>query len=272
MHSPVGSDSSVDERRARFARRIGAALVAGVGLAGLALLAFEPSLAIAGRSSVNDSPTAFITNQPANSGAGGWQADPGSAQPDADKSPAAATGHALSSRAVCVRLCDGSFFPLNGVASRGGEAVCASQCPGAPTQVFYLAAGSDQIENAAASNGQRYNALPVAFRYRTTVDNTCTCGGKNARENAMALLEDPTLRKGDLIMTDAGVRVFRGAHALPYDMNDFVGVAQSTLPPAERDALMAMDRANARSLESPGGNGAGGRAHPAVVVTSSVAP
>ena len=133
-------------------------------------------------------------------------------------------------------------------------------------------AGSDQIENAAASNGQRYSALPVAFRYRTTVDNTCTCGGKSARENATALLEDPTLRKGDLIMTDAGVRVFRGAHALPYDMNDFVGVAQSTLPPAERDALMAMDRVNARSLESPGGNSAGVRAHPSVVVTSSVAP
>jgi Protein of unknown function (DUF2865) len=292
MDSRVGlslpTDSSVagrDQSPAPFARRIRAAFVVGAGLAALAV---GPSLAIAGRSSGNDSPTSFLVNQSANSESGDRQADPGSAQPGADKGNGAAKS--LSSRAVCVKLCDGSFFPLNG----GGEATCASQCPGAPTQVFFLASGSDQIEDSAARNGQRYTALPVAFRYRTTVDNTCTCGAKGARENATALLEDPTLRKGDLIMTADGIRVFNGAHGLPYDMNDFVGIAQSTLPREERDTLTAMDRVNARSpgaqmvktaldapaakLEAPAAKSdspvarhARVRVHPSVTVSSSIA-
>ena len=47
-------------------------------------------------------------------------------------------------------------------------------------------------------------------------------------------------------MTAVGVRVFRGAHKPPYDMEDFLDLAQSSLPREARDTLMAIDRANAR--------------------------
>jgi len=139
------------------------------------------------------------------------------------------------------------FLALNGVDARGSEATCAHQCRGAPTQVFFRAAGSDQIEGAIASNGQRYSALPLAFRYRSTVDNTCTCGATSARESSAALFHDLTLRKGDFVMTATGVRVFRGGRRPPYDANDFTDLAPSSLPRDTRDSLVAMDRANARS-------------------------
>jgi hypothetical protein len=146
--------------------------------------------------------------------------------------------------------------------------------------VFFRASGSDQIEDAIASNGQSYAALPVAFRYRSTVDNTCTCGARGARESSVALFHDPTLRKGDFIMTAAGVRVFRGGHAPPYDVDDFIDLAQSSLPREARDTLMAMDRASARSrgtstsgaaAESPSAPNAGIQGLHPIAVSSSPA-
>src|SRR5579863_2186686 len=35
---------------------------------------------------------------------------------------------------ICVRLCDGAFFPTSAVAD--GEATCAAQCPDAPTALY----------------------------------------------------------------------------------------------------------------------------------------
>ena len=231
-----------DESDVRLVQRTCAALAAGVGFAALGLLSFGPGLAIAGRAGGGDNPLSFILSQPAGSGD---QADePGLSQRGRAKG-GGASARSLASRAVCVRLCDGSFFPVNGADARGSEAACARQCPGAPTQVFFRASGSDQIEGATASDGQAYSALPAAFRYRSTLDNTCTCGARSAREGSAALFHDLTLRKGDFVVTAAGVRVFRGGRRPPYDMNDFTSLAQSSLPRETRDALMAMDRANA---------------------------
>jgi hypothetical protein len=266
--------SALEQSGARLVRRVRAALVVGAGLAALGFLTFGSVLAGAGRSGSGESPVSFVTGQSA--GSGDRLDDPGLSQRQHGGSGGAGA-QSLSSRAVCVRLCDGSFFPVNGVDAHGSQAACASLCPGAPTQVFYRATGSDQIEDAIASNGQRYATLPVAFRYRSTVDNTCTCGARDARDSSVALFHDPTLRKGDSIMTAAGVRVFRGAHKPPYDMDDFIDLAQSSLPREARDTLMAMDRANARSRgistgraasESPSVGNAGIQAFRSVTVSS----
>jgi hypothetical protein len=266
--------SALEQSGVRLVRRSRAALVVGAGLAALGFLTFGSVVAGAGRSGSGESPVSFVTGQSA--GSGDQLDGPGLSQRQRGGSGGAGP-QSLSSRAVCVRLCDGSFFPVNGEDAHRSQAACASQCPGAPTQVFYRAIGSDQIEDAIASNGQRYAALPVAFRYRSTVDNTCTCGARSARESSVALLHDPTLRKGDSIMTAAGVRVFRGAHKPPYDMDDFIDLAQSSLPREARDTLMAMDRVNARSPgtsaggatpESPAAGSAGIQALRSVAVSS----
>ena len=186
--------SALDESNGRHARRARAALVVGAGLAALGFLTFGPVLAGAGRLGNGESAVSFVTSQSA--GSGNQADDPGLSRRNRDNG-GAASAQLLSSRAVCVRLCDGSFFPVNGADAHGSQAACAIQCPGAPTQVFFRASGSDQIEDAIASNGQSYAALPVAFRYRSTVDNTCTCGARGARESSVALFHDLTLRKGD---------------------------------------------------------------------------
>lgn len=233
-----------------FKRKGRALFVVAAGTVIVPLAILGATRAIAGRAAQGESPESFNANQSASSESGDPQVDPGMTMaPDSDK--VSATQSASRSRAVCVKLCDGSFFPLNGAESEGREASCSRQCPAAPTQVFYLASGSDQIDDAISGSGQRYSALPVAFRYRTSVEPFCVCGAQD--EKADAMLEDPTLRKGDLVMTKDGVRMFRGSATSPHSLNDFVSISQSSLPRAERDELTAMEREAARRDEAIAG-------------------
>ncbi|HEY1941150.1 MAG TPA: DUF2865 domain-containing protein [Roseiarcus sp.] len=142
--------------------------------------------------------------------------------------------------AVCVRLCDGYFFPSAAGAS-GGDDACAAQCPDAPTARYTERAGSDRIDDAVSTRGASYSALPAAFRYRTALDNACTCHRSPASAFSAASLSDPTLRKGDAIMTPKGLLVFQGAKSRSATRSDFVAAAQATaLPKALREALLTL--------------------------------
>jgi hypothetical protein len=141
---------------------------------------------------------------------------------------------------VCVRLCDGFFFPLTTAAydATSQNAACNSLCPDAPTEVFYRN-GSDRIEDAVSATGQPYTALPVSLRYRATADNTCSC---HRNVVSYAPLRDVTLRRGDAVMTPAGFMVFRGAEGAPHRAGDFAALAKSPMPAARRGVLQALER------------------------------
>ena len=239
-------------------RRAIAALVCGATLVAIGLWGFGPTLA-AGISRAGDSPIAFFLSQSARSRDSDWIGGATRAvalDPDlpakrkhsngARVATANSAATAAPGRAVCVRLCDGFFFPNAGRADGNADsaASCASLCPGAPTEVFYQPSGSDAIDDATSASGKRYTALPVAFRYRTKLDNTCSCGGNASVDQSLALLNDVTLRKGDSVMTPAGVRVFRGSRNAPYGRGDFTALAQASMPRDKRDVLIAIERAS----------------------------
>jgi hypothetical protein len=156
----------------------------------------------------------------------------------------------LPRRSVCVRLCDGYFFPVGPLSRqsdlRNQEAACSGLCPDAPTQLFVEPAGSDKIEDAVSLSGARYLSLPVAFRNRATADNTCACHRRPGE--AFPLRDDFTLRKGDSIMTTKGIMVFRGARRLPYVQNDFATLANASMSRDKRAVLAAIERATLPSL------------------------
>ena len=60
-----------------------------------------------------------------------------------------ATERRAGGRAVCVRLCDGFFFPS--ATNAGGDEACAAQCPDAPAARYTEPAGSDRIEEEVSS-------------------------------------------------------------------------------------------------------------------------
>ncbi len=105
---------------------------------------------------------------------------------------------------VCVRLCDGYFFPLSGVSTRSdAQDMCQAQCPSAKTKVFYRANGAE-IGEASDVDGQTYSALPNALKYRTRTDQSCLC--RKTGESWGATLK-PAEEKvvggtGDMVVTD----------------------------------------------------------------------
>jgi hypothetical protein len=78
---------------------------------------------------------------------------------------------------VCVRLCDGYFFPLAslGKGGRDGAAqMCQAQCPGTETEAFVVGS-DDDITRAVGEGGKSYMELTNALRYQKATVPGCSC-------------------------------------------------------------------------------------------------
>ncbi|MGP9819690.1 DUF2865 domain-containing protein [Salinarimonas sp. NSM] len=129
-------------------------------------------------------------------------------------------------RTMCVRMCDGYAFPVGDLASQRDlplhDLACNAGCPGAPTKLFVLSPGEDDLDRARAADGMRYADVPMAGAYRTSTDDTCSCQGPNRRvAERLDIRLDMTLRRGDIVMTNEGPLVFRGRDGRPSGLADF---------------------------------------------------
>jgi uncharacterized protein DUF2865 len=108
----------------------------------------------------------------------------------------------------CVRLCDGRYFPVARHANMTPTESCNALCPAAPTKVFSGAG----IERAAATDGQRYADLDNAFTYRKQMVQGCSCNAADSIGlDKMDVLEDPTLKPGDIVATEKGFVTYKGS-------------------------------------------------------------
>jgi len=109
-------------------------------------------------------------------------------------------------RLVCVRSCDGGYFPLDGQPKRNENvaALCSALCPNTEVKVFH-APREGGIEEAVSQTGEPYMKLPNALRYRKAFDPSCSC--KKPDESwAHALRKAEGLiarKKGDVLVTEA---------------------------------------------------------------------
>jgi Tfp pilus assembly protein PilW len=114
------------------------------------------------------------------------------------------SGYSSGSQAYCVRTCDGRYFPISGSNGQSRAASCNDFCPASETKVVY---GSN-IDHATTESGTPYSELPNAFRYRNELVAGCTCNGKDRSGLVPVKVEnDPTLRKGDLVVGADGLMV-----------------------------------------------------------------
>lgn len=83
------------------------------------------------------------------------------------------------SQAVCVRTCDGGYFPLS-VSARGADpaflsSLCQALCPNV-TVAVYTRAPNSQIDTAVALDGDApYSEMPNALKFQKSFDAACTC-------------------------------------------------------------------------------------------------
>jgi len=85
------------------------------------------------------------------------------------------------SYAVCVRTCDGSFFPVSysGAGSRADslEDVCRALCPNADMALYSFPFGGT-VDEAASPTGEPYANLPNAGKFEKSYDPSCSCRRK----------------------------------------------------------------------------------------------
>lgn len=81
-------------------------------------------------------------------------------------------------RTVCVRMCDGYYWPISHAARRADfnrdARICASGC-GEEARMFYDSSTSSGADTLVDRTGQRYRDIANAFLYRKTLIDGCSC-------------------------------------------------------------------------------------------------
>ena len=122
----------------------------------------------------------------------------------------------------CVRSCDGKYFPLTLRGNATPVALCEAFCPASATKVYY----GGNIDDATASNGERYADSENAFAYRKALRADCTCNGRAPSGLApVDLTLDTSLRPGDVVATTDGLVAFTGVRLGASQTADFTPVA-----------------------------------------------
>ena len=89
-----------------------------------------------------------------------------------------AFGRAGTYRTLCVRLCDGFYFPISSATAGGGLSrdadACNASC-GTEARLFYHPNIGGDVDSMVDLTGLAYSAMPNAFRYRKTLVPECRC-------------------------------------------------------------------------------------------------
>ena len=172
--------------------------------------------------------------------------------------------------AICVRQCDGGFFPVSYSAYRGNlsdlNALCQAECPNAEATVYTKSLWRD-VETAVSIEGEPYTSLPNALKFQKQRVAACSCkppgeSWAHALEGAERLLAfqrhhdfDPHRRRGR-----AAVATFSDRWFEPPRRQRAIGPARprsrdaATPPPQESAAAgVGLDQGETREMTGPDG-------------------
>lgn len=143
-----------------------------------------------------------------------------------------------SYRTVCVRTCDGYYFPIsystNPSRFADDERVCQRMCPAAEVALFSHRNPGEDINQAVSITGQNYTQLPNAFRYRQAFNRECSCR-KPGQSWAEALEgRDSTVERGDIVVTEERAKqLSQPRQQQPQGQRPRTGAAPGTAAPAQ---------------------------------------
>jgi hypothetical protein len=92
-------------------------------------------------------------------------------------------------RSLCVRLCDGFYFPISQATNRDrltqDAKQCEQRCP-TRSRLFVHRNPGENVEDMIDLDGRPYRSLPSAFLYQTQFVANCTCRGNPWDQTALA--------------------------------------------------------------------------------------
>src|SRR5664279_386979 len=137
--------------------------------------------------------------------------------PGADLGPQSGTF-----RTVCVRTCDGFYFPISfaTVPARfpDDEKTCKALCPAAEATLFSYRNPGEDMSSAVSINGQPYSSSPNAFHYRQEFNPSCSCKAAGQTwADALKTIDDTTAaqQQGDIIVTEESAKKMSQAPSKP---------------------------------------------------------
>ncbi|MBB5049087.1 hypothetical protein HNR60_003861 [Rhodopseudomonas rhenobacensis] len=145
----------------------------------------------------------FLDNLFGNNNNPGGNDNPGAAPGPAEAGPPSGTY-----RTVCVRSCDGFYFPISFATVPGrfpdDEKTCKNQCPAAEATLFTYRNPGEDMNQAVSINGQPYSSSPNAFRYRQEFNPSCACkaAGQTWSEALKGIDDKGSVEQGDIIVTE----------------------------------------------------------------------
>jgi hypothetical protein len=174
-----------------------------------------------------------------------------------DEAPRARGG----SRAVCVRTCDGYFFPIGNLPSgrENADEICRALCPASDAKAFFMPGGDGAIEQGISTSGESYTALPNASRYQKAFDPSCSCRAPGqswlqALRSAEDMIER---RKSDILVTAQKAEEMSRAHTTSALSSKEKGKeskekTEQTKRDSERRRAQAAEKAESESVASLG--------------------
>jgi hypothetical protein len=116
-------------------------------------------------------------------------------------------------RTVCVRTCDGGYFPISFATSPArfadDERSCKALCPATEANLYAYRNPGEDINQAVSVNGQPYTALPNAFHYRSEFNPSCSCRAPGQSwADALKSVDDKAeaAQQGDIIVTEESAK------------------------------------------------------------------
>ena len=115
-------------------------------------------------------------------------------------------------RTVCVRTCDGYYFPISYSVSsdhfRDDEQTCQRMCPAAEVSLYTYHNPGEEMAQAVSLNGRLYTEMPTAFQYRKAYNPACSCRrpGETWADALKMNGPDLTVAPGDVVVTEQNAK------------------------------------------------------------------
>jgi len=160
------------------------------------------------------------------------------AAPPADVGPPSGTY-----RTVCVRSCDGAYFPISfaTVPARfpDDEKSCKALCPAAEANLYAYRNPGEDMNQAVSISGQPYSSSPNAFRFRQEFNPSCACKAAGQTwSDALKAIDDKAAaeQQGDIIVTEESAKKMSRAPVKPAPASAKKGATAATTAPAPEPA------------------------------------
>jgi len=149
-------------------------------------------------------------------------------------------------RTVCVRSCDGAYFPISFATFPArfpdDEKTCKALCPAAEANLYAYRNPGEDMNQAVSISGQPYSSSPNAFRFRQEFNPSCACKAAGQTwSDALKTIDDKAAaeQQGDIIVTEESAKKMSRPLTKPAP------------PPAKKGATAATAAPDATPAPSP---------------------